>query len=193
MTNLLDVFKKNHAKKSVPPLRSGAVVRVHEKIREGKKERIQIFEGVIIGIHGGSGLDATFTVRKVSFGVGVEKIFPLHMPNIIKIETIKNIRNRQSKLYYLRKITDKQIQRRSELSTYAVWKDDKAQAEEDELKAKKEAEAKAKEDAKKAEQAELDKKFAEAEAAKATEKKAEDTKEAKGDKKDDEKNETAGK
>lgn len=191
MTNLLDVYKKNNAKKSVPELRSGAVIRIHEKIREGKKERIQIFEGVVIGIHGGKGLDATFTVRKVSFGVGVEKIFPLHMPNIIKIETIKNIRNRQSKLYYLRNITDKQIQKRSELSTYAVWKDDKAKAKEDELKAQKEAEAKAKEEAKQKEQEELDKKFASAKGEK-VEEKTEETK-SEGDQKDDKKDEAAGK
>jgi len=162
--NLLKTFQEKYTKKSLPELKSGDVVRVHEKIREGKKERIQIFEGIIIAIHDGKSLDASFTARKISFGVGVEKIFPLHLPTIIKIEKVKKVRSRRSKLYYLRNLTDKQLKRRSELTNYGVWKDAKAQAEEDELKAKKEAEAKIKADAKKKEQEELDKKFAEAKA-----------------------------
>jgi len=85
--NLLKTFQEKYTKKSLPELKSGDVVRVHEKIREGKKERIQIFEGIIIAIHDGKSLDASFTARKISFGVGVEKIFPLHLPTIIKIES----------------------------------------------------------------------------------------------------------
>src|SRR5947207_7696229 len=89
-----------------PPMRSGDTVRVHVKVREGDKERIQIFEGVIIGVHRG-GTRASFTVRKVSFGQGVERIFPLHSPTIQKVEVIKSARVRRAKLYYLRDLKGK--------------------------------------------------------------------------------------
>lgn len=88
--------------KNVPPLRTGLTVRVHQKIQEGGKTRIQVFEGLIIRISPGSGSDRTFTVRKVVDGVGVEKIFPLHSSNIAKIEVKKVHRTRRSKLYYMR-------------------------------------------------------------------------------------------
>lgn len=164
--NLLQTFQKRHIKKRIPDIKVGNIVRVHEKIREGKKERIQIFEGIIIAIHAGKSLDATFTVRKSSFGVGVEKIFPLHLPSITKIETIKNIKVRRAKLYYMRKMTEKQLRRKQELAKYTVWKDETTEAAEEELKKKKEAEAKTKADVKKAEQEKLDKKFAVAQASK---------------------------
>ena len=84
-----------------PDLRPGLTVRVHVKIREGEKERIQVFEGVVIGIRRG-GCRSTFTVRKVSFGQGVERIFPLHSPSIAKIEIGRAARVRRAKLYFLR-------------------------------------------------------------------------------------------
>ena len=84
-----------------PPMKSGDTVRVHVKVREGDKERIQIFEGIVIGLHRG-GARASFTVRKVSFGQGVERIFPLHAKTIEKIEVVKHARVRRAKLYYLR-------------------------------------------------------------------------------------------
>lgn len=83
-------------------LRSGYTVRVHQKIREGDKERLQAFEGVVIKIGSGPGVSKTFTVRKVVDGVGVEKIFPLLSPNIAKIDIVKKSRVRRAKLYYLR-------------------------------------------------------------------------------------------
>ena len=86
-----------------PDLRPGLTVRVHVKIREGEKERIQVFEGVIIAIKRG-GPRGTFTVRKVSFGQGVERIFPLHSPSIAKIEIGRAARVRRAKLYFLRKL-----------------------------------------------------------------------------------------
>ena len=89
-----------------PEMRSGDTVRVHVKVREGDKERIQIFEGTVIGIHRG-GLRATFTVRKVSFGQGVERIFPLHSPTIDKIEVVRSARVRRAKLYFLRALKGK--------------------------------------------------------------------------------------
>lgn len=87
--------------KEVPKLKTGYTVRVHQKIKEGDKERIQIFEGLVIKTNG-SGIGRTLTVRKISEGVGVEKIFPIHSSNIEKIEVVKIAKVRRSKLYYMR-------------------------------------------------------------------------------------------
>jgi large subunit ribosomal protein L19 len=89
-----------------PEMRSGDTVRVHVRVREGDKERIQVFEGVVIGLHRG-GTRASFTVRKVSFGQGVERIFPLHSPIIQKIEVMRAAKVRRAKLYYLRELRGK--------------------------------------------------------------------------------------
>jgi large subunit ribosomal protein L19 len=89
-----------------PSMRSGDTVRVHVKVREGDKERIQVFEGTVIGQHRG-GANATFTVRKVSFGQGVERIFPLHSPTIDRIEVIRGAKVRRAKLYFLRDLKGK--------------------------------------------------------------------------------------
>src|SRR4026208_683690 len=84
-----------------PAMRSGDTVRGHVRVREGDKGRIQIFEGVVIGMHRG-GTRASFTVRKVSFGQGVERLFPLHSPAIAKVEVTRSAKVRRAKLYYLR-------------------------------------------------------------------------------------------
>jgi large subunit ribosomal protein L19 len=89
-----------------PAMRTGDTVRVHVKVREGDKERIQIFEGIVIGQHRGAAR-ATFTVRKVSFSQGVERIFPLHSPIIDHIDVVRSARVRRAKLYYLRKLKGK--------------------------------------------------------------------------------------
>ena len=89
-----------------PEMKSGDTVRVHVKVREGEKERIQIFEGIVIGMHRG-GSRASFTVRKVSFGQGVERIFPLHSPTIARIDRVRSARVRRAKLYYLRGLRGK--------------------------------------------------------------------------------------
>jgi len=89
-----------------PDMKSGDTVRVHVKVREGDKERIQIFEGIVIGMHRG-GVRASFTVRKVSFGQGVERIFPLHSPIIDKIEVVRTAQVRRAKLYFLRELKGK--------------------------------------------------------------------------------------
>lgn len=86
----------------IPALKPGMTVRVHQKITEGDKQRIQIFEGMILSCRGGKGLTATITVRKVASGVGVERIFPIHSPIIEKIETVKQAKVRRAKLYYLK-------------------------------------------------------------------------------------------
>lgn len=90
----------------IPAFKTGYTVKVHNRIKEGGKERIQVFEGLVIARKGGKGANATFTVRKISNGVGVERIYPLHSPNIVKIEIVKDDLVRQSKLYYVRKLRD---------------------------------------------------------------------------------------
>ena len=89
-----------------PAMKPGDTVRVHVKVREGDKERIQVFEGMVIGLHRG-GVRASFTVRKVSFGQGVERIFPLHSPTIDKIEVVRGAKVRRAKLFFLRDLKGK--------------------------------------------------------------------------------------
>jgi large subunit ribosomal protein L19 len=89
-----------------PAIKPGDTVRVHVKVREGDKERIQVFEGMVIGMHRG-GARATFTVRKVSFSQGVERIFPLHSPTIQRIEVVRSAKVRRAKLYFLRDLKGK--------------------------------------------------------------------------------------
>ena len=101
----IETVEQTHLTKR-PDMRAGDTVRVHVKVREGDKERIQIFEGIVIGLHRG-GLRASFTVRKVSFGQGVERIFPLHSPTISKVEITRSAKVRRAKLYYLRELKGK--------------------------------------------------------------------------------------
>lgn len=101
MSNLIDVLDAQNVKSERPEIEIGSTVRVHIKIKEGSKERIQVFEGTVIAKkHGGVG--ETFTVRRISYGVGVEKVFPVHSPSIVKVETVRHGYVRRAKLYYLR-------------------------------------------------------------------------------------------
>jgi large subunit ribosomal protein L19 len=104
--NALSVVEKNELKADLPSFLVGDTVKVHVKIKEGDKERIQIFEGVVIARRNGD-LRSSFTVRKISFGQGVERIFPLHSPIIDKIEVSKKGKVRRAKLYYLRGLKGK--------------------------------------------------------------------------------------
>lgn len=166
---LLRDFSQKYLKKNVPVLRSGDVVRIHQKIKEGEKERIQIFEGIVTKIHGGKSLDATFTVRRVSMGIGVERTFPLHSPTIVKIEKIKSIKVSRARLYYLRNTQNKKINKKKELKDFVSWEEPEAKLEEEKIKAEQEAEAKIKEETKKKEEDELEKKFEQAKGVKAEE------------------------
>jgi large subunit ribosomal protein L19 len=97
----LKLMAQDCIKEADPAIRVGDVVKVHVKIREGERERIQVFEGTIIA-RKGAGVSETFTVRRVSYGVGVERVFPVNSPNVAKVETIRRGKVRRSKLYYLR-------------------------------------------------------------------------------------------
>ena len=97
----IEAFVSEQLKAEVPEFNIGDTVRVHNRIKEGNKTRIQMFEGTVIAKHGG-GISATFTVRRVSYGCGVEKTFPIHSPNVEKVEVIRRGVVRRAKLYYLR-------------------------------------------------------------------------------------------
>ena len=100
------ILEKNKRAEAHPEFREGDTIKVHVKIKEGDKERTQIFEGVVIAFNN-SGMSKTITVRKISFGHGVERIFPLHSPTIQKIEVLRSAKVRRAKLYYLRGRTGK--------------------------------------------------------------------------------------
>ena len=99
--NLVEAFTNEQLKQELPVIRIGDTVRVHNRIKEGNRQRIQMFEGTVIAKHGG-GISETFTVRRVSYGVGVEKTFPIHSPNVEKVDIIRVGKVRRAKLYYLR-------------------------------------------------------------------------------------------
>ncbi len=124
----IERIEKRHVRKDIPVLKPGDTVRVHSRIIEGDKERIQVFEGVVLRINGGSHR-ATFTVRKVSYGIGVERIFPLHSPRIHKVEVMRSGRVRRARLYYLRDRTGKAAR----LRATAVGDRTRAEVEEEEL------------------------------------------------------------
>lgn len=102
----LDDVEKEYLRTDIPGFRSGDTVKIHVKVREGDKERIQIFQGVVIS-RKGSGTNESFTVRKMSGGIGVERVFPLHSPILDKIEVLRRGRVRRAKLYYLRGLRGK--------------------------------------------------------------------------------------
>ncbi len=104
--NVIDQVETSGMKEKPPEVRVGDTVKVHMRIVEGEKERIQIIEGIVIRLRGG-GIRKSVTVRKISFGIGVERIFPIHSPRVEKIEVVKHARVRRAKLYYLRDLRGK--------------------------------------------------------------------------------------
>ncbi len=104
--DLLREVTQDQLRSDIPEFRAGDTVRVHVRLKEGNKERIQVFEGLVIARKHG-GINETLTVRKISSGVGVERIFPLHSPNVAKIEVVRHGRVRRAKLYYIRELRGK--------------------------------------------------------------------------------------
>jgi large subunit ribosomal protein L19 len=107
--NLLDSVNESQKKpaESIPQFNIGDTVRVHFRIVEGEKERVQVFEGVVIARNGAESPQATFTVRRVAFGVGVERVFPLHSPRVEKVQVVREGQVRRAKLYYIRDLSGK--------------------------------------------------------------------------------------
>ena len=124
MTTKLDIFNKTQLKKEVPDIRPGDVVRIHLKLPEKTKkggEKTQVFEGLVIARKHGKGINSTFTVRKISDGVGVERIFPIFCPSITKIEIIKRSKVRRAKLYYMRKLSGKKARMKTKELLEVEW------------------------------------------------------------------------
>src|SRR5438067_12956849 len=118
---LLSAVESPYLKSGLPDFRPGDTLRVHVKVVEGESERIQMYEGIVIARKGG-GLSETFTVRKISFGIGVERTFPVHSPRLSKIELVKSNQARRAKLFYLRSLTGKaaRLTEREEKETLAT-------------------------------------------------------------------------
>jgi len=161
----LQELTKQFGKKNIPEIRPGDTVRVSFKITEGNKTRIQNFEGICIATQHGKSLNGSFTLRKMSSGIGVERVFPIHSPLITKVEKIKSRQVRQAKLYFLRGLVGKKAKKAREAKEYEMWEE--ALSEEETAKIEEEkriaAEKKAEEKAKL--QEELDQKFKKAAAA----------------------------
>ena len=113
METHIEEFDKQYLKAKTPDFQAGDIVKVYQKVKEQDKERIQIFEGVLLAKKHGKGVGGTITVRKISQGIGVERVFPLHSPLVEKIEVIRKTKVRQAKLYYLRSLKGKKARLRA--------------------------------------------------------------------------------
>ncbi|MBC7195623.1 MAG: 50S ribosomal protein L19 [Caldisericia bacterium] len=135
----IKLVENSFLKDNIPQFKPGDTLRVYIKIKEGGKERIQVFEGICIARSGG-GTRETFTVRKVSFGVGIEKIFPLHSPSIEKIEVIRFGDTRRAKLYYLRELKGKKARVKEKIKTKKIY-EELLEEKEEEIGPQKESES----------------------------------------------------
>ena len=121
-TDVAQLLADKYGKKNPPMVKPGDTVRVHQKIKEGEKERIQIFEGLVIAVKHGKGLNATYTVRKIAAGgVGVERTYPLHSPNVVKVERTKSAKVARAKLYYMRDRMGKTARFKNEDKSAMSW------------------------------------------------------------------------
>jgi large subunit ribosomal protein L19 len=135
MSNKLDIFNKTQLKTNIPDIRPGDIIRVHLRLAEKTKagsQRTQVFEGLIIARKHGKGPNATFTVRKISQGVGVERVFPLHCPTIFKIEVVKRSKVRRAKLYYMRERRGKKARMKTKELLGVSWEEEKPKKSEEE-------------------------------------------------------------
>lgn len=162
--NTLDLTQQ-FGKKKLPDIRPGDTVKVHFKITEGGKTRIQIFEGIVMAMKHGKGLDGTVKIRKISGGIGVERTFPLHSPLISKFEKVKSIKVKRAKLYFLRDLVGKKKKKKTEIAEYGMWEEELTEEELKKIEEEKAQVAAKKAEVKMKKQAELDAKFQEAKAA----------------------------
>lgn len=162
---LLQDLTKQFGKKNIPQIRPGDSVRVFYKITEGNKTRLQSYEGICIAKKHGDSLNGSFTLRKISGGVGVERTFPIHSPLISKIEKIKTRKTRRAKLYFVRDLVGKKAKKVREKKDYKIWEEAISEEEIAEIEEEKRQAAKNKEEAKEQEKEELEKKFEAATAA----------------------------
>lgn len=125
MHALITAIEATSMKKILPDFRVGDIVRVHQRIAEGGKERIQVFEGIVLAKKHGTGMSGTFTVRRIASGVGVERIFPVHSPAIAKIERLRSSHVRRAKLYFLRGLFGKKAKLKG-FEDYASWSEPEA-------------------------------------------------------------------
>jgi len=132
MQNKITEFNKPYLKGKLPEIQSGDTVKVYQKIKEKEKDRIQVFEGLVIAKKHGKGVSGTITIRKVISGVGVEKVFPIHAPMIDKIEIVKRGKVRRAKLYYLRTAKGKKAKlKRKDFKAAVVEEEPKTEAKEE--------------------------------------------------------------
>lgn len=147
-------------KKNLPSVRVGDTVKIHYKITEGGKTRIQIYEGLVIALKHGRGLDGSIKVRKISGGVGVERTFPLHSPLISKFEKVKSLKTKHAKMYFVRDIVSKKKRRSgNEVADYGMWEEELTEEELKKIEEDKAIVAEKKKAEKAKKQAELDAKF----------------------------------
>ncbi len=144
MTSKLEQFNKAQLKKNIPDIMPGDTIRVHQRIKEKDKERIQVFEGLIIARKHGKESGATITVRKISQGVGVERVFPIHSPLVSKIELVKRSKVRRAKLYYMRERTGKQARMKTKEMINKSWEEPKEESKEEPKTEEKKEESKEK-------------------------------------------------
>jgi len=160
---IIEESTKNFLKKNIPDVRVGDTVKISYKITEGSKTRIQAFEGLVIAMKHGKGLDGTIKIRKISSGVGVERTFPLHSPLIVKFEKVSTSKVRRAKLYFVRDLTAKQRRRRTgEKKSYGSWEEAMGETELEKIEADKVREAELKQAEKEAKEKELEEKFEQA-------------------------------
>lgn len=123
-THIYQKLNEQYGRKKLPDLKVGDTVRIHQKVQEGEKSRTQIFEGLIIAIKHGRGLNGSFTVRKIGIGrVGVERVFPMHLPSIVKIDRVKTASVRRAKLYYMRDRAGKGARFAKETDVAESWEE----------------------------------------------------------------------
>lgn len=166
-THIQTIINAKYGRQDVPKLQVGETVRIHQQITEGKKSRIQVFEGVVISTKHGLGLNGSYSVRRIAAGgVGVEKTFPVHLPSVVKIEQVKKAKVRRAKLYYMRDRFGKSARFASEKMTGTSWQavlNEEVAAAETEPKADEAVAEEAKEETVEAEPVETETKSAETE------------------------------